>query len=179
MLELLIKARKGHILDQIAYNKVAFPYMTRIANKFLHDDQLAKDVANDVMLMLLTTNNDLTELNYASYTHKCIKNRVIDYVRYENLRADAKNEVIKEFDELSNVIETEQYIIESTKLNKILSKLPYRYRTILQLKYLEKWSYKRLAAYYDTTIRKIYKQVENAIKTARILSTGLGSSNWP
>ncbi|MDE5890971.1 MAG: hypothetical protein K2H10_08160, partial [Bacteroidales bacterium] len=65
----------------------------KIANSYVHDHSVAEDITNDSFIRLWEKREDIYTDNYQSYAFKIIINKCLDYLKSQQVRSNAKQDM--------------------------------------------------------------------------------------
>lgn len=133
----------GYMLDEKSFSEAMQQYFNQVARfafTYLHDQQAAEDVAQDVFTRLWTQRDKQSEMqSLRAYLFGAARNRALDILKHNNVRV-ASSELLeidtKEHLETDSgaAIEHEDDIVYMTRA---LKELPERRRAALRLRYLD------------------------------------------
>jgi len=160
----LLKLGNDQALEEI-FNRY-WERMHITAVKVLHDEELAKDIVQEIFINLWERRLKLHISNLNSYLNQAVKFKVISHFRKGHFReihdtvlksitSDQGSEKMLEFNELNEAI------LESLK------HLPNRCREIFVLSRYEQLSNKEIAKKLNLSIRTVETQISTAIKHLR------------
>ncbi|WP_225975133.1 RNA polymerase sigma factor [Anseongella ginsenosidimutans] len=159
--------------DKAAYTELYNRYKGLLyvhAYRILQDKEEAKDVIQDLFIVLWTKRE---ELNYrggiASYLYASARNRVFDRIARKKV-ASSYFESLKDFAghyECSTDKQLEEKELAAI-IEKEISALPLKMREIFQLSRMENLSHKEIAEQLIISDKTVKKQVSNALKILRL-----------
>lgn len=163
--------------DHAAFNEIYHRYFQLLyihANKKLGDEDLAKDVVQDIFTALWFKREfDQHIKDLAAYLFTSARNKIFDLFAHQQVQQ-------KHLDSLQNfltakpVISTDYHIREAqlkAYIEQQIQQLPAKMRAIFEMSRKEELSYKEIAERLETSENNVSKQVNNAL---RILRTKLG-----
>jgi RNA polymerase sigma-70 factor (ECF subfamily) len=163
--------------DHAAFNEIYHRYFQLIyvhANKKLSDEDVAKDIVQDIFTSLWFKREDDQYIkDLAAYLFTSARNKIFDLFAHQQVQQ-------KHLDSLQNfltakpVISTDHHIREAqlkAYIEQQIQQLPTKMRVIFELSRKEELSYKEIAEKLETTENNVSKQVNNAL---RILRTKMG-----
>ena len=65
----------------------------KIANSYVHDYSVAEDITNDSFIRLWEKREDVKTDNYQSYAFKIIINKCLDYLKSQQVRSNARQDM--------------------------------------------------------------------------------------
>lgn len=165
--ELIYKLSKN---DRKAYKHIYTTYYNGLCIyllSFTHDDYLAEDITQNVLLMLWEKRNKLKiHTSIKNYLFKSAYNLFIDDYRF-NQKINKKLEAIK-FDALNKIKENEddKKLMEQRllSLESAISELPPRCKEILKLSKIEGYKYKEISKMLNISIKTVENHMSNAFK---------------
>jgi len=142
--------------------------LLRFATHFLKDEELARDVVQDVFLKLWQKRDSLGEVeNIEAFAMRMTRNRCLDVLRNNKVvpideetdrRLKAKTEDVHSKVELS---ETAQQI------GKLIGQLPDLQKTVMQMRDIEQMSYDEIAEITGLQVNAIRVNLSRARKKVR------------
>jgi len=186
--EELVKKAKTNDID--AFEVLIIKYEKQIYNiayKYLHNEEYAKDVSQEVFLKVYKSLNKFNELSkFSTWLYRIAVNTSIDEIRkiknkgYNNISiSDKENELInieKIESEISNENTPEEKFIEKEKTNmlyKILDELPEEQCSIIILRDIEGYSYEEISKITGIkigTIKSRLNRARNSLKSLLVKS---------
>ena len=102
--------------DEIAFKQLFgsfYPSLCLFANKYLNDEEVSQDIAQDAFLYLWNKNADFNSKSSAqSYLYRYVRDRSLNYLRNRKLRHQIElKKMESEFSFRDNLIEEETYNI--------------------------------------------------------------------
>jgi RNA polymerase sigma-70 factor (ECF subfamily) len=166
--------------DKLAYTEIYKRYWSLLyqhARRMLQNDEEAKNVVQDVFLMLWSRAPGL-ELSgsLAAYLYAAVRNKILNIFR-KNKIANEHLASLETFIEQGENITDDQ--IRERELSQIIEKeiasLPERMQQVFLMKRNDNLSYKQIANAMGTTELTVKTQMTNALK---VLRKKLGSANF-
>lgn len=169
LIGLLIKS------DHTAYTEIYrryFHLIFRHAYKKLRDEQVAKDVVQDVFTNLWVKRSScVVESNLAGYLFTAVRNRVFNFWAHEDIKS-------KYWDSFSDGNPIEKYADVSTDhrireqqlmayIERQVQELPPKMRRIFELSRKEYLTHREIAGRLNTSEENVSKQIGNALKILR------------
>jgi RNA polymerase sigma-70 factor (ECF subfamily) len=141
----------------------------RHARLMLKDEELARDVVQDVFTSLLTNKvSNYPNISLKSFLYSCLKNRIYNMIRREKIEA-------KYLDSLRTYIPPDGLIADRRILEKELieqieaeiSALPPKMRTVFELSHKNDLTADEIAKAISGNRHTVLKQIREAIKKLR------------
>ncbi|TKC62435.1 RNA polymerase sigma-70 factor [Pedobacter hiemivivus] len=158
--------------DQKAFNEIYDRYAPKIyhqVNQMLRDGEASKDVVQDLFIKIWDKcNNIRTEGNLAAYLYIAAQNNVLKFIRKGRLKSDYLNSLAQFQYEIMEE-QGPDYDVEIlySLIEKEISQLPGKMKTIFELSRQKDLSYKDIAAQLGIAENTVRKQVSNALKIIR------------
>ena len=142
--------------------------LLRFATHFLKDEDLARDVVQDVFLKLWQKRETLEEIeNIEAFAMRMTRNRCLDVIR-ANKTVPIDAEVDRKLKEKTIDVHSKVELSESAaQIKKLIEKLPDLQRTIMQLRDIEQLSYDEIAEATDLKVNAIRVNLSRARKKVR------------
>ncbi|SMD10419.1 RNA polymerase sigma factor [Pedobacter nyackensis] len=166
--------------DKLAYTEIYKRYWSLLyqhARRMLQNDEEAKNVVQDVFLMLWSRAPGL-ELSgsLASYLYAAVRNKILNIFRKNKIANEHLASLEAFVDQGENITD---YQIRERELSQIIEKeiarLPERMQQVFLMKRNENLSYKEIATAMGTTELTVKTQMTNALK---VLRKKLGAANF-
>jgi len=166
--------------DKLAYTEIYKRYWSLLyqhARRMLQNDEEAKNVVQDVFLMLWSRAPGL-ELSgsLASYLYTAVRNKILNIFRKNKIANEHLASLEAFVDHGENI--TDHQIRErelSEIIEKEIARLPERMQQVFLMKRNENLSYKEIANAMGTTELTVKTQMTNALK---VLRKKLGAANF-
>ena len=142
--------------------------LLRFAAHFLKDDELARDVVQDVFLKLWQKRDTLNEIeNIEAFAMQMTKNRCLDVLRANRVVPidEATDKKLKAKTE--DVHEKFEWSESAKQIRMLILKLPDLQRTVMQLRDIEQLSYEEIAEVTELKINAIRVNLSRARKKVR------------
>ncbi|MEN8118323.1 MAG: sigma-70 family RNA polymerase sigma factor [Bacteroidota bacterium] len=142
--------------------------LLRFATYFLKDEELARDVVQDVFLKLWQRRETLSEIeNIEAFAMRMTRNRCLDIIRANKVvPIDAETE--RKLKEQTVDVHLKVEISESAKqIKQLINKLPDLQRKVMQLRDIEQLSYEEIAEATDLKVNAIRVNLSRARKKVR------------
>lgn len=134
--------------------------MLNVANRFLHDEDLAHDIVHDVFAALL--NADVSTVT-SSYLLNAVRYACLKHIRGLSVRERFNNLYSLEYSDESNE-DTWPDENEITLINNIVDRhLPEQTRKIVRMKFNGQLTYKEIADELSVSEVTVYKHLRKAI----------------
>lgn len=140
------------------------------ARRMTRNDELAKDVVQDVFINLWDKASELN-LNHSlsSYLYTSIRNKIINLYDKEKVKT-------RYLDSLANFMEAGENITDhllrekmlSVRIEKEIAQLPKGMKQIFEMSRKDNKSYKAIADDLNISDKTVKKQISNAIKILRL-----------
>uniref|UniRef100_UPI0032173DC0 RNA polymerase sigma factor n=1 Tax=uncultured Draconibacterium sp. TaxID=1573823 RepID=UPI0032173DC0 len=142
--------------------------LLRFATHFLKDEDLARDVIQDVFLKLWQKRESLSEIeNIEAFAMRMTRNRCLDVIR-ANKTIPIDEETDRKLKEKTIDVHSKVELSESAnQIKRLVEKLPDLQRTVMQLRDLEQLSYDEIAEATDLKINAIRVNLSRARKKVR------------
>ncbi|MNK01727.1 ECF RNA polymerase sigma factor SigL [compost metagenome] len=151
------------------YNRY-WALLFRHARRMTKDDDLAKDIVQDVFISLWDKATE-RQFNFSlsSYLYTTVRNRILNMYDKEKVRSNYLSSLTEFISHGENV--TDHLLRErqlSARIEHEISLLPRKMRTIFEMSRKENMSYKVIAADLELSDNTVKKQISNAIKILRL-----------
>jgi len=146
-----------------------YKYLVVTTYNILGDDEMAKDIVQTVFFNFWNKRKELDIINIKAYLRKSVYNKSIDEIRKKNRKGGWTEELnesihIEKSYSVQQNLEVEEL---QEKINRAISQLPDRCRTIFCLSRLENLSHKEIAKELDISVKTIENQMTKALKLMR------------
>jgi RNA polymerase sigma-70 factor (ECF subfamily) len=142
--------------------------LLRFATHFLKDEDLARDVVQDVFLKLWQKRDSLEEVeNIEAFTMRMTRNRCLDVIRANRtipIDADTDRKLKEETVDVHSKVEFSE---SANQIKSLINKLPDLQRTVIQLRDIEQLSYEEIAEATDLKVNAIRVNLSRARKKVR------------
>ena len=137
--------------------------MLILANRFLHDEDAARDIVQDVFTSLLDDN--ISSAN-STYLLNAVRFACLKHIRSLSVSERIKKLYSLELEETETVKLTDEHNI--AKLNNIIeTQLPEKSRRVLKLKFINHLTYKEISDELSVSEVTVYKHLRQAITILR------------
>ncbi len=142
--------------------------LLRFATHFLKDEDLARDVVQDVFLKLWQKRDTLEEIeNIEAFTMRMTRNRCLDVIR-ANKTIPIDEDIDRKLKEKTVDVHSKVELSESAnQIKRLIEKLPDLQRTVIQLRDIEQLSYVEIAEATDLKVNAIRVNLSRARKKVR------------
>ena len=140
----------------------------RFATHFLKDEDLARDVVQDVFLKLWQKRETLGEVeNIEAFAMRMTRNRCLDVIRANKVVAIDEETDRKLKAKTVDVHSKVELSETASQIRSIILKLPDLQRTVMQLRDIEQLSYDEIAEATDLKVNAIRVNLSRARKKVR------------
>jgi len=142
--------------------------LLRFATHFLKDEDLARDVVQDVFLKLWQKKETLEEVeNIEAFAMRMTRNRCLDVIRAnKTIPIDAETD--RKLKEKTVDVHSKVELSESAnQIKMLINKLPDLQRTVMQLRDIEQLTYNEIAEATDLKVNAIRVNLSRARKKVR------------
>ena len=142
--------------------------LLRFCTHFLNDEEVAKDVVQDLFLKLWQKRRDLADIeNMEAFTMRMARNKCLDYIR-ANKTTSIEGEVNRKLEEKTTDVHSSFELSESAeRIKKLIHKLPDVQRLVMQLRDLEHYTYDEIAEASGLKVNAIRVNLSRARKKVR------------
>lgn len=159
--------------DHAAYAEIYQRYwalLYRHARKMLQNEEEARDVIQDVFVMLWSKREELDlSVSLSAYLYKAVRNRILNLFKRNKVEGNHLNSLKDFINQGENI--TDHLVRErtlSTIIEQEVALLPERMRQVFELKRNNNLSYKEIAKEMDISDLTVKTQMNKAIKTLRL-----------
>lgn len=142
--------------------------LLRFATHFLKDDELARDVIQDVFLKLWQKRKTLNEIeNIEAFAMQMTKNRCLDVIRANRIVPidEATDRKLKA--KTVDVHRQVEWSESAQQIKMLIQNLPDLQRTVMQLRDIEQLSYEEISEVTELKINAIRVNLSRARKKVR------------
>lgn len=145
-----------------------FPLLFIYAGKIIPDQEIAKDILQDVFVSLWSKTPQDIKTNFSSYMYSAVRYQLFDYIDKQKVRkgyADSLQHFLNQGE-----CSTDNYLIEKElqqQIEKEVMNLPPKMREIFILSRQENKSYEEIARQSSISPNTVRKQISNALKIMR------------
>jgi RNA polymerase sigma-70 factor (family 1) len=159
--------------DHTAYSNIYQRYwvlLYRHARKMLKEEELARDVVQDVFVMLWSKQHELElTTSISAYLYASVRNKILNHFN-RNRMEDNYLQSLKVF--INNGQCITDHLVREHNLSAIIeqeiSLLPERMRQVFELKRKDNCSYKQIAEHMNISDLTVKTQMNKAIKILRL-----------
>jgi RNA polymerase sigma factor (sigma-70 family) len=180
--EELLKAYRNEaspeVLEDLLGRYVRFVFL--VCNKYLRDQELAKDMSMQVFEKVMTDITRFEIQNFKSWLHVVAKNACLMHLRAEKGKvkvdmADAKEwERIMENPGLTHHEYDEKREVQLQQLEQAISELEEGQRQCVELFYLQERSYAEVSETTGYSLNQVKSHIQNGKRNLRNLLVGRG-----
>jgi RNA polymerase sigma-70 factor (ECF subfamily) len=167
---LFLNKQNPELFDEIfrQYSRSLFYY----AAKFV-DDEIARDIVQDVFIKLWTTENITVKLSLNGLLFTMVRNSCLQQLEKQKVRnkyLESSKHLIQEeelrfyMDDRASLLELEM----EDKLNEVLNRLPDRCRQVFTMSRFENKKNKEIAEELDISVKAVEKQITRALSEIRV-----------
>lgn len=141
--------------------------MFRFAESFVLDEEVAKDIVQQVFVSLYERMATLPDdTNVGGYLCVAVRNRSLNYLRDQDIEDQNKILYLRALNEAECMdwLEDEELI---TRIRSAISSLPEKYRRICELRFYHCQGYKEIATELSISENMAYVQVHRLIQKLR------------
>jgi len=142
--------------------------LLRFATHFLHDEDEARDVVQDVFLKLWQRKETLEEIeNIEAFAMRMTRNRCLDVMRANKtvpIDEDTDRRLKAKTIDVHSKVELSE---SANQIKSLIYKLPDLQRTVMQLRDIEQLSYEEIAEATDLKVNAIRVNLSRARKKVR------------
>ena len=143
--------------------KVHYEQMYRLAISILHDEDIARDVVQEVFLTLIENKRQKVS---ASYLLSATKNRALNHIRDINIHQRLLHLYLIEDSEYDEYLQTKEDML--LDVNGIVENdLKDTERRIIKLRFLKSLKFSEISRDLGISETAIYRHVKNALKTIK------------
>lgn len=158
--------------DSAAFKSVFdlfYPSTFRFLQFKLNDDDLAKDIIQDVFIKIWENRSQLeAERSFKSYLYKIANNRALKHFRHEKVvrkyEQAQKAQPQPHADSPETLLEHQEL---AERLQKAIRQLPEKPRTVYLMSRVEKLSYKEIAERLNISVKTVETHIGNSLKALR------------
>jgi RNA polymerase sigma-70 factor (ECF subfamily) len=158
--------------DHRAYTEIYKRYwavLFRHSRRMLQDDEAAKDVVQDIFIMLWAKGSVVVlNTSLSAFLYSAVRNKVFDLIDRNKVKGNYLASLEKFID--SGEFTTDNQVLEkeiAAIIEKEIAFLPAKMREVFELSRKSNLSYKEIAVKMDITDHTVKKQMSNALKILR------------
>jgi RNA polymerase sigma-70 factor (family 1) len=169
---LLKKIRKGDFnAFEILYRRY-FPRLKAFSAQILADDELAKDIVQEVFIKVWEKRAVILDIAIEAYLFRLVRNKCYNHLRDQKIIDNRTLEftTISGIEELYRITEAGNepfHLIEAEleeELQAVLKKLPEKTRDIFRMSRLEGMSNKEIAEALSVSVKSVEKHITGALR---------------
>ncbi|GAA0565541.1 RNA polymerase sigma factor [Chitinophaga japonensis] len=146
------------------------PKLFRFAYRLLNNEEDAKDIIQDALLKVWHQQERMTELqNPEAWCMRIVRNLALDRLKSKKYRLTEgleKVDGIQSGHQPSPHLAAEQHDVMS-RVHRIINALPEKYRTAIQLRDMDGFSYQEIADVLEITLSEVKINLHRARKAVR------------
>lgn len=146
------------------------PKLFRFAFRLLNNEEDAKDIIQDALLKVWHQQERMPELqNMEAWCMRIVRNLALDKLKaraYRNTEGLDRAGEMQAVQQQSPHLAAEQQDVMG-RVHRIISALPEKYRTIIQLRDMDGFSYQEICDILDLTLSEVKINLHRARKTVR------------
>lgn len=150
--------------------KTYFTEMTRSANRMLQDENMAKDIVQEVFYKFWVNRDRLNiQSSLRGYLKRSSVNAALDYLRKkQNFKiVETEDILIQQAAKSESAIQTLEGDELQLKVNKSIQSLHPRCRTVFLLSRQEQLTYRQISEKLDISIKTVESHMSTALKQMR------------
>jgi RNA polymerase sigma-70 factor, ECF subfamily len=174
-IELFNAVSKG---DEKAFEKLYklyFPRLYKFALKIICDNNLAKDVVQNVFIRLWETHDTFRHEHPEAFLYKMVRNASLNYVRHlkviDNLKSEIKDQYLGEELYYIDLVGNEPYILIEKELQKkvveVMDSLPEKCRAVFRMSRIDGLKNQEIADQLGLSIKTVEKHISKALNVYR------------
>lgn len=164
-----------NICRQDTFELLFFEHSRRLHN-FIYfksgDESLAEDISQEAFLRLWAACKNIPYDKAKSYLFTVANNLFLDHVKHQKVVTRFRLQKTKELSP-----DNPEYLLEEsefkTQLEKAISALPEKQRTVFLLNRIEKMTYKEIAALLEISVKAVEKRMHKALIELRKLTKNI------
>lgn len=145
-----------------------FPLLFIYARKIIADEEVVKDLLQDVFVSLWSKTPLAINRSFSSYIYAAVRFQLFDYMDKQKVRNGYADSLQHFLDQ--GEYSTDNYLLEKElqqQIEKEIMNLPPKMREIFILSRQEEKSYEEIAKQRNVSLNTVRKQVSNALKIMR------------
>lgn len=136
------------------------------AYSFIKDEDIAKDIVQEVWIKLWNKRKELDVKNVKAYLHSMIRNKVYNQLR-DNKTLEHQLEIIDKYLTVDNISDLTDFTDTNQMLEEAISKLPERNREIFILSRFDGLSNQDISEKLNISKRTVENHLTNSLKHIR------------
>ncbi|QIH35476.1 RNA polymerase sigma-70 factor [Sphingobacterium sp. DR205] len=152
----------GHLYERY------FPLLFIYAHKIISDEEVVKDILQDVFVSLWSKTSLEINTSFSSYIYAAVRFQLFDYIDKQKVRKGYADSLQHFLDQ--GEYSTDNYLLEKElqqQIEKEIMNLPPKMREIFILSRQQEKSYEEIAKQSNVSLNTVRKQVSNALKIMR------------
>ncbi len=157
---------------ELLYKKL-FPRLKDFANRIVRDEDIAKDVVQDVFVKIWEKKKEIKPINIEAFIFRVLRNQCITHIKnlkiVENVKVNLGNLTLAEELYRIDFIKNEPYILVEKELQleveKVLNSLPEQCKNVFQLSRIEGLKNREIAERLGINIKNVERHITRALKT--------------
>lgn len=144
--------------------EVYFNPLCHFLNLYTKDEGAIEDILQDVFCNLWISRDFLQIKHLRSYLYTSTRNRILNHIRNEKLRADILSSYIqeeKELHEAYDCVDKEEF---NRRLEKSIKELPPKCKKVFKMSRYDKMTYKEIAEKEGISEKMVEKHISTALK---------------
>ncbi|WP_298734779.1 RNA polymerase sigma factor [uncultured Chitinophaga sp.] len=146
------------------------PKLFRFAFRLLNNEEDAKDIIQDALLKVWNQQERMPELqNMEAWCMRIVRNLALDRLKSKKYRntegLDRAGEVPANHQQSPHLAAEQQDVMG--RVHRIINALPEKYRTIIQLRDMEGFSYQEICDILELTLSEVKINLHRARKSVR------------
>ena len=145
-----------------------YKYLTVTAYRYLHENEKAKDMAQDAFVELWNRRETLTITSgVKAYLRQAVVNKCLNYIKREKRIDFSENALLPETLTTPEATNNLEYEDTRKSIQEAIDTLPERCRIIFCMSRFDEKSHKEIAAELGISTKTIENQITRALKTLR------------
>lgn len=164
--------------DKTAFEKLYklyFPRLYSFALKIINDNELAKDVVQNVFIKIWETHSSFKQEEPEAFLYKMVRNASLNYIRHlkviDNLKSKVKDQYLGEELYYIDMVGNEPYILIEKELQKkvtqIMETLPKKCQLVFRLSRIDGFKNQEIADQLKISIKAVEKHITKALVVYR------------
>lgn len=175
----------GHLLEGIKNNdqksfellfRRYFPRLKSFTYGFVKDDDIAKDIVQEVFIKIWEKKADISDISIESFLYKIVRNQCLNYLRHvkvvENRKVNLKEATQLEELYRIDIVRDEPYLLVEKELEneivEVMNELPTKCREVFRLSRIDGLMNAEVAKKMGVSVKSVEKHMTKALKHFRI-----------
>lgn len=151
--------------------KKLYPRLKDFASKVVKDDDIAKDIVQDVFIKVWEKKKTIETINIEAFIFKSVKNQCLTHIKHlkivDNVNTNLTN--LSEVEELYRIdfIRNEPYILIEkelqTQIETVVNKLPLQCKNVFLLSRIDGLKNREIAEKLDINIKNVERHITRAL----------------